>query len=158
MILRKTVSIARIASRRHLYRTHSSTSPLTLRLCLEIVEGYVLLDEEHQQRNIIAWRPTLVEILDGFVSFSDADVTSSLGLLTWIVLKTDWANVSCLCGDHRSTFIRWSSSRVEKIFYESWGSFVERQIKGVVYASARSVLRFCTCTFSRLGYLYWGRH
>lgn len=32
------------------------------------------LDEEHQQRNIIAWRPTLVEILDGFVSFSDADV------------------------------------------------------------------------------------
>lgn len=43
-------------------------------LCLEIVDGYVRLDEEHQQRNIIAWRPTLVEILDGFVSFSDADV------------------------------------------------------------------------------------
>ena len=32
------------------------------------------LDEEHQQRNIIAWKPTVVEILDGFVSFSDADV------------------------------------------------------------------------------------
>lgn len=32
------------------------------------------LDEEHQQRNIIAWRPTVVEILDGFVSFTDVDV------------------------------------------------------------------------------------
>jgi brefeldin A-inhibited guanine nucleotide-exchange protein len=41
---------------------------------LEIVEGYVELDEEHQQRNIVAWRPTVVEILDGFVSFSDVDV------------------------------------------------------------------------------------
>jgi len=49
-------------------------SCLTFRLCLEIVEGYVQLDEEHQQRNIIAWRPTLVEILEGFASFSDADV------------------------------------------------------------------------------------
>jgi brefeldin A-inhibited guanine nucleotide-exchange protein len=47
---------------------------LIFSLCLEIVDGYVALDEEHQQRNIMAWRPTLVEILDGFVSFSDADV------------------------------------------------------------------------------------
>jgi len=48
--------------------------PAYIRLCLEIVEGYVALNEEHQQRNIVAWRPTLVEILDGFVSFSDSDV------------------------------------------------------------------------------------
>ena len=47
---------------------------LTVSLCLEIVEGYVGLDEEHQQRNILAWRPTVVEILEGFVSFSDPDV------------------------------------------------------------------------------------
>lgn len=42
------------------------------------MEGYIALDEEHQQRNIVAWRPTLVEILDGFVSFSDSDVNSSI--------------------------------------------------------------------------------
>jgi hypothetical protein len=54
-------------------------------LCLEIVDGYVALDEEHQQRNIIAWRPTLVEILDGFVSFSDADV-HHVGICTNILV------------------------------------------------------------------------
>jgi len=50
------------------------TLVLPVSLCLEIVEGYVALDEEHQQRNIVAWKPTLVEILDGLISFSDSDV------------------------------------------------------------------------------------
>jgi hypothetical protein len=65
---------------------------------LEIVEGYVSLDEEHQQRNIIAWRPTLVEILDGFVSFSDADVRHLYRrVLTTAVLEADRADVSGVC-------------------------------------------------------------
>jgi hypothetical protein len=63
-------------------------SVLIRSLCLEIVDGYVALDEEHQQRNIIAWRPTLVEILDGFVSFSDADVHLARICTNILVCKT----------------------------------------------------------------------
>jgi hypothetical protein len=69
---------------------------LMYRLCLEIVNGYVELDEEHQQRNIIAWRPTLVEILDGFVSFSDADVRPAWKLL----LTPSFLNMSAKCIQH----------------------------------------------------------
>ena len=57
-------------------QSKDSVEEALIPLCLEIVEGYVSLDEEQQQRNITAWRPTLVEILEGFVSFSDIDVKS----------------------------------------------------------------------------------
>ena len=69
------------------------------RLCLEIVEGYVALDEEHQQRNIVAWRPTVVEILDGFVSFSDADVRHFFLKQTdpGLVFEANRAYVSDMC-------------------------------------------------------------
>ena len=33
----------------------------------------MILDEETQQRNIVAWRPVVVDVLDGYTNFPEAD-------------------------------------------------------------------------------------
>lgn len=38
-------------------------------LCADIIRSYVLLDEETQHRNIIAWRPVVVDVIDGYTNF-----------------------------------------------------------------------------------------
>lgn len=38
-------------------------------LCADIIRSYTLLDEETQQRNIVAWRPVVVDTLEGFTNF-----------------------------------------------------------------------------------------
>lgn len=43
------------------------------RLCVDIIRGFVVLDEETQQRNILAWRPVVVDVLDGYINFPEAD-------------------------------------------------------------------------------------
>ena len=35
--------------------------------------GYVILEEETQQRNIVAWRPVVVDVLEGYTSFPEED-------------------------------------------------------------------------------------
>jgi len=42
-------------------------------LCVDIICGFVVLDEETQQRNILAWRPVVVDVLDGYTNFPEAD-------------------------------------------------------------------------------------
>lgn len=39
------------------------------RLCADIIRSFVLLDEESQHRNIVAWRPVVVDVLDGYTNF-----------------------------------------------------------------------------------------
>ena len=39
-------------------------------LCADIIRSYTLLDEETQQRNIVAWRPVVVDTLEGFTNFA----------------------------------------------------------------------------------------
>lgn len=39
------------------------------RLCADIIRSFVRLDEETQNRNIIAWRPVVVDVIDGYNSF-----------------------------------------------------------------------------------------
>jgi brefeldin A-inhibited guanine nucleotide-exchange protein len=39
------------------------------RLCADIIRSYVELDEETQQRNIIAWRPVVVDVMEGYTNF-----------------------------------------------------------------------------------------
>lgn len=46
---------------------------ILLRLCVDIVRGYVILDEETQQRNIQAWRPVVVDVLEGYTNFPRED-------------------------------------------------------------------------------------
>ncbi|KUJ16463.1 Sec7-domain-containing protein [Mollisia scopiformis] len=38
-------------------------------LCTDIIRGFTQLEEESQQRNIIAWRPVVVNVLEGYTTF-----------------------------------------------------------------------------------------
>lgn len=38
-------------------------------LCADIIRGYVQLDEDSQQRNIVAWRPVVVDVMEGYTNF-----------------------------------------------------------------------------------------
>ncbi len=38
-------------------------------LCRDIIRGYIVLDEESQHRNIVAWRPVVVDVLEGYAAF-----------------------------------------------------------------------------------------
>src|SRR3984885_14614243 len=38
-------------------------------LCADIIRSYTLLDEETQQRNIVAWRPVVIDVLEGYTNF-----------------------------------------------------------------------------------------
>ena len=40
-------------------------------LCADIIRSYVLLDEETQQRNIVAWRPVVVDVMEGLSTFPE---------------------------------------------------------------------------------------
>ncbi|KAH7322932.1 Sec7 domain-containing protein [Stachybotrys elegans] len=40
-------------------------------LCKDIISGYIALEEESQQRNIVAWRPVVVDVLDGYGTFPE---------------------------------------------------------------------------------------
>ncbi|KAL2066343.1 hypothetical protein VTL71DRAFT_2414 [Oculimacula yallundae] len=42
-------------------------------LCADIIRGFTLLEEESQQRNIIAWRPVVVDVLEGYINFPRED-------------------------------------------------------------------------------------
>ncbi|RPB21977.1 hypothetical protein L211DRAFT_886029 [Terfezia boudieri ATCC MYA-4762] len=42
-------------------------------LCVDIICGYVILDEDTQQRNIVAWRPVVVDVMEGYTNFPEAD-------------------------------------------------------------------------------------
>jgi brefeldin A-inhibited guanine nucleotide-exchange protein len=50
-------------------RNRSDTESALIPLCADIVRDYTLLDEESQQRNIIAWRPVVVDVLEGYTNF-----------------------------------------------------------------------------------------
>lgn len=50
-------------------RNRADTEAALVPLCADIIRGFTQLDEESQQRNIIAWRPVVVDVLDGFTNF-----------------------------------------------------------------------------------------
>ena len=43
------------------------------RLCADIIHSYVILDEETQHRNIVAWRPVVVDVMEGYTNFPRHD-------------------------------------------------------------------------------------
>lgn len=38
-------------------------------LCIDIIESYTSLKEETQQRNIMTWRPVVIDVVDGYANF-----------------------------------------------------------------------------------------
>lgn len=39
------------------------------RLCADIIRSFVRLEEDTQHRNIVAWRPVVVDVIDGYTNF-----------------------------------------------------------------------------------------
>ncbi|KZM28749.1 ARF guanyl-nucleotide exchange factor [Ascochyta rabiei] len=53
--------------------SRSETEKALIPLCEDIIQSYIELDEETQQRNIVTWRPVVVSVLDGYAGFPDAE-------------------------------------------------------------------------------------
>lgn len=53
--------------------SRAETEQALIPLCEDIIQSYIELDEETQQRNIVTWRPVVVSVLDGYTNFPDAD-------------------------------------------------------------------------------------
>jgi brefeldin A-inhibited guanine nucleotide-exchange protein len=50
-------------------RNREDTEQALVPLCADIIRGFTQLEEESQQRNIIAWRPVVVDVIEGYTNF-----------------------------------------------------------------------------------------
>lgn len=50
-------------------RNRDDTESALVPLCADIIRGFTLLEEDSQQRNIVAWRPVVVDVLEGYTNF-----------------------------------------------------------------------------------------
>ncbi|KAF2668457.1 hypothetical protein BT63DRAFT_374383 [Microthyrium microscopicum] len=50
--------------------SRSATEAALVPLCADILKSYLDLDDETQARNILTWRPVVVDVLDGYSSFA----------------------------------------------------------------------------------------
>ncbi|KAI7156203.1 hypothetical protein KC316_g14178, partial [Hortaea werneckii] len=46
------------------------TEAALIPLCSDILASYISLDEETQQRNIVTWRPVVIDVLQGYTGFA----------------------------------------------------------------------------------------
>ncbi|KAF2771882.1 hypothetical protein EJ03DRAFT_341965 [Teratosphaeria nubilosa] len=51
--------------------SRSETEAALIPLCQDIIAAYISLDEETQQRNLVTWRPVVVDVLEGYNGFDD---------------------------------------------------------------------------------------
>lgn len=56
------------------------TEAALIPLCSDIVASYIHLDEETQQRNIVTWRPVVIDVLEGYTSFADPEFGKHIGI------------------------------------------------------------------------------
>ncbi|KAJ5081292.1 hypothetical protein NUU61_009556 [Penicillium alfredii] len=49
--------------------SRAETEAALIPLCADIIRSFVRLDEETQHRNIVAWRPVVVDVIDGYTNF-----------------------------------------------------------------------------------------
>ncbi|OGM50744.1 guanyl-nucleotide exchange factor (Sec7) [Aspergillus bombycis] len=49
--------------------SRAETEAALIPLCADIIRSFVLLDEDSQHRNVLAWRPVVVDVLEGYTNF-----------------------------------------------------------------------------------------
>jgi len=49
--------------------SRDQTEGALIPLCADIIRSFILLEEETQQRNIVAWRPVVIDVLEGYTNF-----------------------------------------------------------------------------------------
>ncbi|KIW08699.1 uncharacterized protein PV09_00646 [Verruconis gallopava] len=65
-------SASRVASR-------EQTEDALVPLCADIISSYIDLDEVTQQRNIVTWRPVVIEVLEGYSGFPETEFEKHVG-------------------------------------------------------------------------------
>lgn len=58
-----------------------------IRICVTVVKSYILLDDRMMERTIIAWRPVIVEILQGYYEFDDEDFKEYGTVMYGLIIK-----------------------------------------------------------------------
>lgn len=64
---RQRLRLFRKFSKRQISKQRTNSFPSSL--CADIIRSYTLLDEETQTRNIAAWRPVVVDVMEGYTNF-----------------------------------------------------------------------------------------
>ncbi|CAK1361315.1 Protein transport protein SEC7 [Cercospora beticola] len=54
-------------------KSRPETERALIPLCKDIIASYIGLDEETQQRNIVTWRPVVIDVLEGVAGFPDEE-------------------------------------------------------------------------------------
>lgn len=60
--------------------SREETEQALVPLCADIVASYVELDEETQKRNIVTWRPVVVDVLEGYSGFPPNEFERHVGI------------------------------------------------------------------------------
>ncbi|CAI6232751.1 unnamed protein product [Periconia digitata] len=66
--------------------SRSDTEAALIPLCEDIINSYIELDEETQQRNIVTWRPVVVSVLDGYCGFPAGEFEKHIDVFAPIVV------------------------------------------------------------------------
>jgi brefeldin A-inhibited guanine nucleotide-exchange protein len=66
--------------------SRAQTEDALVPLCAEILRSYLELDDETQGRNIVTWRPVVVDVLDGYAGFDREDFKRHLPLFAPLVV------------------------------------------------------------------------
>ncbi|KAJ5756929.1 uncharacterized protein N7511_007111 [Penicillium nucicola] len=53
--------------------SRTETEAALIPLCADIIRSFVRLEEDTQHRNIVAWRPVVVDVIDGYTNFPQVD-------------------------------------------------------------------------------------
>ncbi|KAJ5150416.1 SEC7-like alpha orthogonal bundle [Penicillium coprophilum] len=53
--------------------SRAETEAALIPLCADIISSFVRLEEDTQHRNIVAWRPVVVDVIDGYTNFPQDD-------------------------------------------------------------------------------------
>ncbi|KAF2024656.1 hypothetical protein EK21DRAFT_78205 [Setomelanomma holmii] len=66
--------------------SRADTEAALIPLCEDILQSYIDLDEETQQRNIVTWRPVVVTVLDGYANFPAKEFDKNVNVFAPLVV------------------------------------------------------------------------
>ncbi|CAG8894953.1 unnamed protein product [Penicillium egyptiacum] len=58
--------------------SRAETEAALIPLCADIIRSFVRLEEDTQHRNIVAWRPVVVDVIDGYTNFPQDDFNNHI--------------------------------------------------------------------------------
>ena len=107
------------------------TEQALIPLCLDIVQSFLAMNDETQQRNIATWRPVVVEVLDGYLAFSREDFDKQVNTFAPLI-------VGLLGGDLTHDLQRVVQGLVARVFEVKLGMEMGQDGMGLGIGSSRA--------------------